>query len=642
MGLNDHRLPIVLIPEGDICVPLFIPNDPDYVKLLVRAIRLLELDRHYERDENHSAIIVREQWSTRTISPLIEALASDNGCTAQENVACDYFPTWHSSIEYIPYNPFSEEDDGLHLDYPIAPFFRFARIDTWFPDWIEDYFFGEIEHATGYRENDVFVSFFSLPTLRNPFNGLDYPTIKIIVNGAGLVRLRLLSVPNGGRALITVDDTPDIGDIFNAVFSPTDKIVELNRDLLAFPPETDLDSIEEIELSENSEHKIYITFLPVINDEIPFFQMGGGFRGLDVCSGVSLIDIDTGLPVDKTEFKPTKGFIMATQDEICAGVICAMEKVATRILLAQDGNIASDIKIDKDSKDGISIITNVLSSGDPVASTSDEAYNGKVYNQALEFKKFFDNINTQDTNGYSATSIISFSQIIINPLDVVAWGVLITNYLASPEVITIDVSKLTEATFCHFSFFAGLLNYALDNHTEAEAVIITDTLAQIPQSTVDDWFLAGENKPRADYFTYACYRLPQSQVIWDVSISQAVIEPTVYVKSDRIWRVSFSGQVTNDLGQTFDGVYLREADDTIVTKTPQILYYRYGGSNAATSPSSVLPSYTANGGYAVYFEAAHTSTQRFLSVWYPSILDAFIASNRTGTITVKVDDLGVL
>lgn len=83
--MYDHKLPEELIPEDDLCVCVQIPNHPDYVALFVRAVRLLELDRHYERDEDHNAIIVRNQWSTRTITPLIEGLATgSNMCCCEE------------------------------------------------------------------------------------------------------------------------------------------------------------------------------------------------------------------------------------------------------------------------------------------------------------------------------------------------------------------------------------------------------------------------------------------------------------------------------------------------------------------------------------------------------------------------------
>jgi len=79
----EHRLPTVLNPSGDYCVPLYIPLDPQYTALLLGALRTLEETERYERDpdyDDESAKIVVNQWRTRTITPLIEAIANGQAC----------------------------------------------------------------------------------------------------------------------------------------------------------------------------------------------------------------------------------------------------------------------------------------------------------------------------------------------------------------------------------------------------------------------------------------------------------------------------------------------------------------------------------------------------------------------------------
>lgn len=78
--VHTHNLPANPEPEGTICVPLFIPDDPTYVGLLLRALRVLTLDRHYDRDDAHTAITVRRVWSERTLAPLVEMLTSGDNC----------------------------------------------------------------------------------------------------------------------------------------------------------------------------------------------------------------------------------------------------------------------------------------------------------------------------------------------------------------------------------------------------------------------------------------------------------------------------------------------------------------------------------------------------------------------------------
>jgi len=87
MAKWQHKLPDVLEPETTICVKVNIPAHPDYVALFVRAVRMLETQRQYERDETlEGAKIVAAQFRDRTITPLIEALASETDyCNVIEN-----------------------------------------------------------------------------------------------------------------------------------------------------------------------------------------------------------------------------------------------------------------------------------------------------------------------------------------------------------------------------------------------------------------------------------------------------------------------------------------------------------------------------------------------------------------------------
>jgi hypothetical protein len=75
----EHKLPSVLNPSGDIIVPLFIPHEPSYISLLLGALSTLEQVEYYQRDSNfddENAQVVAGQWRDRTITPLIDAIAS--------------------------------------------------------------------------------------------------------------------------------------------------------------------------------------------------------------------------------------------------------------------------------------------------------------------------------------------------------------------------------------------------------------------------------------------------------------------------------------------------------------------------------------------------------------------------------------
>lgn len=73
----DHSLP-VSEPESDIIVALFIPLDVSYTRLVLGALRVLEDESYFERDEdggNAGAIAAADVFNRRVITPLIQALS---------------------------------------------------------------------------------------------------------------------------------------------------------------------------------------------------------------------------------------------------------------------------------------------------------------------------------------------------------------------------------------------------------------------------------------------------------------------------------------------------------------------------------------------------------------------------------------
>jgi len=75
----DHKLPVEE-PLADIVVALFIPLDPSYTGLVLGALRVLEDESYYERDEdggNAGAIAAAAVFRDRVITPLIQSLSED-------------------------------------------------------------------------------------------------------------------------------------------------------------------------------------------------------------------------------------------------------------------------------------------------------------------------------------------------------------------------------------------------------------------------------------------------------------------------------------------------------------------------------------------------------------------------------------
>lgn len=168
MGKWQANLPAVLVPVGDICVQVYIPAHPDYVKLFLRAIRMLEVNRMYARDEALSAKIVTEQWRDRTVNPLIEALAQPNSCGVDGE--CLVFPPFAGFISYHPQNPYTDPD--LIPEGFLAPPFYINGMDN--------------QHdLPNYNKGDVIVDFSAINL--EPAWNLDYtPRIELCLEGSGL------------------------------------------------------------------------------------------------------------------------------------------------------------------------------------------------------------------------------------------------------------------------------------------------------------------------------------------------------------------------------------------------------------------------------------------------------------------------
>jgi hypothetical protein len=105
-----HKLPGNVKPQGTRCVPVFIPDDPDYLSAFLTAIEYtLLLDRHWKRDENKTAVDVRREWYNRTYLPLKDALLNDVTC--EDKNECEY-PFWDEHTRSPDVDEDCEDDDG--------------------------------------------------------------------------------------------------------------------------------------------------------------------------------------------------------------------------------------------------------------------------------------------------------------------------------------------------------------------------------------------------------------------------------------------------------------------------------------------------------------------------------------------------
>lgn len=564
----------------------------------------------------------------------------DNPCAPQSitETQCAYYPSWYAGIEYIPHNPFNPSGTFDPL-YPVAPFFRFANIDTVLPDWLENFFQSSIENVTGYLENDVFVSYLSVPTVQNPFDGLDYPTIKITVQGSGKLSLHLLAVPAGGRALVSIGDTVGIDDIFTALWSKDDRILELNRDIFATVPETDVDVIEEIFLETDGTHEIYIMFLPVVNDETPFLQYGGGFRGYELCGNLTVIDPASGETIDFTnkEISLQEGVILTTYDDLLKALNDHQTIISQAWLLALDSdNIRSDVTIDKDSKQVTLGQSGLISKELPTDITSLQKNSGAATFQAKQFNLLFENMNGWITDGFALTTIQNLVRAYLQPDDPGAVDTLVTAYVnATPAFnISLNVANLAEDIYSSGDFFSGVYNHALDQ-TE---VVLNEVIAWAGHTgnVLRDWFDKGYEAPNDDYLGYDVTLRDSFTVnIANVSTVQVGIPVPAWAFSNpRRIRISVSGKITRiSTGEYVDGAFRYNSSGVIQSDAFNVLTLS-GAVYPLDAPENFAPDANGDGAYIVEV-ASGTGTFS-----YKNPVDW--SGDETGSITFTIEDLGVV
>lgn len=191
---------------------------------------------------------------------------------------CQPFPSYAPFVGYPLQNPYSQPElipDG----YLIPPFIAVT------PENEEEYPDNELF--------DIIVPFGAVSLDADWFEELDgqLPTITIRANGAGKVEIKLLTALQGGVAIITVDNPPNLVEILAGVITGADNIVDVQKDVVSLPPETADEIIYEVELVGNTEHIVYIVFFPIIDDSLIPLRFGGGFRGVNLCGFTEGVDM---------------------------------------------------------------------------------------------------------------------------------------------------------------------------------------------------------------------------------------------------------------------------------------------------------------------------------------------------------------
>lgn len=277
---GGFRLPEVIDPPKR-CVSIDIPDDPNHIAAFWGALQALTYWFSWERDTNKTGLAASQVWM-KTIQAAHTRFLSDNPCGNELPEDCVELAPHHPAIEWYPANPFLDPNEKP-FGYLAAPFSVVNLQVPGFLEGIANAIGFDPAYLVGLQNGDVITTLISVPN--NPIEVLTdgLPRFIIHVNGTGTVSLSLINIFLGGLAAIGKDTHIDIPGLFLGTVTGGVQLVDLNRDLIAIPPETSTIIGQQIEFTTPGPHFVEVAFIPNLNDATIPVGYGGGLRGVTLC-----------------------------------------------------------------------------------------------------------------------------------------------------------------------------------------------------------------------------------------------------------------------------------------------------------------------------------------------------------------------
>lgn len=191
-------------------------------------------------------------------------------CPIDFEEECKTYPTYTPIIQYSPMSPFIDPDE-VPEGYLFPPFV-----------FVSD---ENIAEYTDFQVGDVIAPINSFPLDTGWFDDLNenLPSLTISVEGEGTLNINFINIPQGGLAIVTVDNPPNLIDILAGIITGADNIIDLNLDILSVPPETAQEHIYPVEVTGMGMHTVYVVFFPILDDSLIPLRFGGGLRSIELC-----------------------------------------------------------------------------------------------------------------------------------------------------------------------------------------------------------------------------------------------------------------------------------------------------------------------------------------------------------------------
>lgn len=271
---NRHVIPQNINPAGTRCVPVSIPDDPEWVAMFYDALARLGNVTRYVPDPDAQTIANR--WK-RVLYEVGNTIGADEDCSdvqTCEDGACSQIGAFHPALTYYPNNPITQPNyEGPFVD----------------PVW------GTGAGYIGATGSDAMIDVLAMAgqSLETLLAGGIAPSITLAFNGAGEIDVQFLATIQGGLVWGFPDGNPLLGDLVNLQYA----------DILDLAGVSTLIDIFEVVIQQDQEafvithswkfetagdHTLTLMFIPSIEVTPPYLGVGGGLRNIQLCGNATV------------------------------------------------------------------------------------------------------------------------------------------------------------------------------------------------------------------------------------------------------------------------------------------------------------------------------------------------------------------
>lgn len=270
---NRHIIPTNLNPTGTRCVPVEIPDDPEYIAMFYDALASLTVRQRYVPEPE--AEQVADLWR-HVLSETMYKIGAGIGCEADicEDGSCTEIGAFHPAIAYYPNNPITQPgEEGVYASPPWITGAGFINADG------HDAMIDPLA-LTGASWETL------LPTL--------LPSWTLTFEGEGEIDVQFLSTIQGGACWLYPDGNPLAGDLVDLEYTDITSLfgIETLGELYEILIQGDFDAqvvTHSVKFTTPGSHTLTAQYFPTAElFEPPFIGIGGGLRSIQLCGGATV------------------------------------------------------------------------------------------------------------------------------------------------------------------------------------------------------------------------------------------------------------------------------------------------------------------------------------------------------------------